>query len=84
MQSDLPQPEKFTSFFEWLWEEGAEFDKAELRQESENMRGIFADQDVSKGKTLIFVKIDQIITKTSQSLRDHARSQMVHMGAQQR
>ena len=62
MQSDLPLPEKFTSFFEWLREQGAEFEKAELRQESENMRGIIANQDISKGETLIFVKIDQIIT----------------------
>ena len=47
--------QKFVDYLDWLKKEGVFFDGIEIRQERENMRGVYAKTDFEEGKTLLYV-----------------------------
>ena len=49
-------------FFEWMREEGAQFDGIELRKSSDAMRGIYAKRDFAIGDQLVFVPEHLVLT----------------------
>ena len=56
VSADLaPLEPKFVEFFEWIANQGAKFDKLELKKITENFRGIYATDDIKKGEEMLFV-----------------------------
>ena len=58
---------KYSLFYDWMKEKGAEFSKIELREERSNMRGVFAKEDIKKGETLLFVP-DRILLSLEKAM----------------
>ena len=58
----IPLDQKYVDFFTWVEVNGSQFENIEVRQESSNMRGVFAKNDVKKDEILLFVPEKIIIT----------------------
>ena len=41
--------------FDWMKEDGAQFDKLKVRNYSHNNRGVEATSNISQGETILFV-----------------------------
>lgn len=63
--SYVPVPaekERFEAMFDWMTENGANFDKLKLRYYAPDYRGVHAARDIKKGETILYVPKHEIIT----------------------
>ena len=58
-------PPKYDVFFTWMKEQGAKFDKVELRDEHP-MRGMFAKEDIKKNEMIVYVP-DHLISSVEKA-----------------
>ena len=48
--------------FDWMRQEGANFDKLKLRYYAPDYRGVHAARNIRKGETILYVPKNEIIT----------------------
>ena len=53
----------YENLFKWMEEGGAEFKDIEFMQSRENMRGVYARQNITKGDTILFVPRSLLMVK---------------------
>ena len=53
---------RFESLFQWMKDDGAEYDKLKMRYYAPDYRGVHAARDVKKGETILYVPRKEIIT----------------------
>ena len=58
----IPLDQKYVDFFEWVKNNDGKFENIEVRQESSNMRGVFAKCDIKKDEILLFIPEKIIIS----------------------
>jgi hypothetical protein len=61
----VPVPEekaRFETLFDWMKQDGSEFDKLKVRYYAPDYRGVHAAREVKKGETILYVPLKQIIT----------------------
>jgi DNA-binding LytR/AlgR family response regulator len=56
------EKERFESMFDWMRQEGANFDKLKLRYYAPDYRGVHAARNIRKGETILYVPKNEIIT----------------------
>lgn len=59
---DHPERHRFNELFRWMQEGGSEFDKLKLRYYTEDYRGVHAASNISKGETILFVPVNEMLT----------------------
>ena len=59
---DHPERTRFNAMFDWLKNDGAQFDKLKLRYYTEDYRGVHASRAIKKGETLLLVPLKDLLT----------------------
>ena len=59
---DDPERMRFETFFDWMKEGGANFDKLKLRYYGPDYRGVHAARDIKKGEQILYVPKKELIT----------------------
>ena len=54
--------QRFETLFDWMLQDGAQFEKLKMRYYSDNYRGCHAARAMKKGETILFVPLKEIIT----------------------
>ena len=52
----------YQSMLEWLWREGGELNKMELREISPGNKGMFATENIKEGETILYVPRPMLMT----------------------
>jgi len=53
---------RFETLFDWMRNDGAEFDKLKVRYYAPDYRGVHAAREIKKGETILYVPLKEIIT----------------------